>query len=170
MTKTPKTLYAEADEQGGKLVWSLDDKKPTKKGDKKTIHFPKNTGEYDVTIMFTDNTKRGIIFNTVSPLYVQEGGQCPPQSGINSTEIPSNSIVAGADSLQFTNCNQKDCRLVYQLNFIDSKNRDLALDPDFKNGGTGGRGLSAAAKVAIIAGATALVVVLAVTSMGETGQ
>ena len=170
MTKTPKTLYAEADEVDGKLVWSIDDKPPTKKGEKKTIDFPKNTGEYDVTIKFTDKTKRGIIFNQASPLYVQEGGQCPPQTGINSTEIPANSVVAGADSLGFTNLNQKDCRLVYQLNFVDSKNRDFALDPDFKNGGTGGRALGAAAIVTIIVAGTALLVLVALTSMGKLGH
>jgi hypothetical protein len=43
------------------------------------------------------------------------------------------------------------------------------LDPEFKNNGGGGRHLSTAAKISVIAGCVELVV-LAVTSMRELGQ
>ena len=144
MNKKPMTLYAQADDEAGKLVWAIGETPPTKKGQKKTVNFPAGS-QYDVTIKLTDNTspKRGIVFNPASPLYVQEGGSCPPQPVLGSSEIPPNSVVPAGDSLQFTNLNQKDCTLIYQLNFVDSKGRtvDPPLDPEFKNTG-GGRGTS----------------------------
>ena len=171
MTKKPMTLYAQADEVDGQLEWSIGETPPTKKGQKKTITFPKNSGEYSVTVQLIDKTQRGIVFNPASPLYVQEGGTCPPAAGINTTEIPASSVVPTPASLTFTNRNMKDCSLIYQLNFVDSKNRDVvpALDPEFKNGGGGGRKLTTAAAVTVAA-IGVLLIYLVLTSMGKLGR
>jgi hypothetical protein len=174
MTKKSMTLYAQADDQAGKLVWAIGETPPTKKGQKKTITFPAGS-QYDVTVKLTDNTspKRGIAFDPATPLYVQEGGSCPPQAGLGSSEIPSTSVkVKNTNTLEFTNLNMKECTLIYQLNFVDSNGRtvDPPLDPEFKNTG-GGRGPRASA--ALITGivvATVLVVFVVLNSMGKLGQ
>lgn len=174
MTKKPMTLYAQADDEAGKIVWAIGETPPTKKGEKKTITFPEGS-QYDVTIKLTDNTKpkQGIAFNPTTPLYVQEGGSCPPQPGLGSSEIPSTSVnVQNTKTLKFTNLNTKDCTLIYQLNFVDSKGRtvDPPLDPEFKNTG-GGRGPRASVAMIVgIVAATALVVFLVLNSMGKLGQ
>ena len=170
MTKKAKTLYAQADDDGGGIVWSIGEKPPTKKGEKQKIHFPKNSGEYDVTIELRDNTGRGIVFDPAAPLYVQEGGQCPPQPGIGSSEIPASSVHI-TPALAFTNLNEKDCTLIYQLNFVDSNNQAVpALDPVFKNGGGGGKTPTSSALVAAAAIGAAIIVYVALTSMGKFGQ
>ena len=169
MTKTPKALYAQADTGSGGVDWTLDDKLPVKKNVKKTINFPKNSGEYAVTVNLIDNTGTGIVFKQADPIWVQSGGGCPPNPGVNSTEIGD--IQAGTNTLQFTNTNQVAGSLIYQLNFVDSAGVDVSpqLDPEFKNGGTGGRSTTAAIITAVVVG-TALVVVLALNSMDKLGQ
>ncbi|MEO8176752.1 MAG: hypothetical protein ABI626_08850 [Sphingomicrobium sp.] len=173
MTKKNMTLYAQADDEAGKLVWAIGETPPTKKGHKKTITFPPGS-QYDVTILLSDNTspKRGIAFNPATPLYVQEGGSCPPQPALGSSEIPSTSVnVPNTNTLKFTNLNMKECILIYQLNFVDSKGRtvDPPLDPEFKNTGGGGRKLTRAAAVTAAA-IGALLIYLVLTSMGKLGQ
>ena len=173
MTKTAMTLHAQADEEGGQIIWSIGKNPPTKKGEKQKIDFPKGSGEYEVTIRLKDNTGRGIVYNPTTPLYVQEGGECPPDPVLGSSEIPASSVVPGKHSLVFTNLNQKDCKLIYQLNFVDSNNQDVVppFDPEFKNGGGGGKTPRSAALIAVVTVvAVALVVYVALTSMGKLGQ
>lgn len=169
MTKTPKALYAQADPGSGGVAWTLDDKLPVKKNDKKTIDFPKNSGEYAVTVNLIDNTGTGIVFKQADPIWVQVDGCCPPGQGVNSTEIQD--IQAGTSTLQFTNTNQVAGKLIYQLNFVDSAGVDISpqLDPEFKNGGTGGRPTAALIITGVVV-ATALVVVLALNNMDKLGQ
>jgi len=173
MSKKPKPLYAEADEEKGIIIWSLDDKKAVEKGKTKTIEFP-DPSEYAVSIEFKDNTKKGIIFKASEPIWVQDGGCCPPTRGINSTEIPKTSVVCGTDTLQFTNLNHTKGKLIYQLNFVDKHGVDVKpqLDPEFKNGGGGG-GITTESSsfqmLGVAAAATALVVVVALYSMGKLG-
>jgi hypothetical protein len=156
------TIYAQADpETGGRIVWGLGENLPIARGDVQVVNFPKNKS-YDVTIDLIDNTNLGLEFDHSDPMWVQEGGNCPPASGINTNEIPKGSLGfpkksgGGGDDyakLQFKNTNQKQCTLIYQLNFIDSDGNpaDPQFDPEFRNGGTGGR--TSSTIVAAVAGA-----------------
>ena len=168
MGHKPMTLYAQADlDSTGALIWSLGDTPIGKKGTRKTIQFPKDSGGTDITVRLEDNTGAGIRFKEDDPLWVQEGGTCPPGSAINSNQIPPGSIkCTKTDRLEFTNLNEGAGRtLIYQLNFVDrmGKDADPQLDPEFKNGGGGAPAASASLvnnPVTIIAG-VALVAMVA---------
>lgn len=142
MGQKPMTIYAQADlDPTGALVWSLDDKPVQKKGAMKAVRFPKDSGGYAITVRLEDNTGAGLQFKEDDPLWVQEGGSCPPGPGINSDQVPPDTVkCAKPDRLVFSNLNEGAERtLIYQLNFVDRMGKDVdpQLDPEFKNGGGG---------------------------------
>lgn len=128
-------LYAQADLEKGAIVWSLDDKNPPKHKCKIKLDFPKHAGPQPITVNLIDTTGQGLQFSS-DPLWVNEGGPCPKQSGINTVQIEN--VVPNGSVLTFTDLNVgKECTLIYQLNFVDrDKNPVEPLDPEIKNGGT----------------------------------
>lgn len=153
MPNVQKTIYAQADpETGGRIVWGLSENLPIARGDIQTIDFAKNKS-YDVTIELIDNTALGLRFDSADPLWAKDGSGCPKTSGINTNEIPKGSVgfpknSSGGDDygrLLLMNTNQKKGLIGYQLNFVESDGTTPAtpqLDPEFRNGGTGGGGIS----------------------------
>lgn len=133
------TLYARADtDSKGDIVWTLDDKKNGKKGERKKVDLPKDSGEWSFKIRLDDDTPYGLKFDPSDPIWIAETNNCPPPPGINTDQI-YDVDVNGQKTLTFRDRNCGDAvDLKYQLNFLTSDNqRAEPLDPDIRNGGGG---------------------------------
>lgn len=156
-TASSTTLYAQADLVNNQIDWSLDDKNPPKKNSKIKLNFGPGAGQQSISVNLIDNTGLGLQFSS-DPLWVSEGGSCPPPSGVNSVQIQN--VVPAGLLLTFTDMNQGDeCTLIYQMNFVDRNNSLVKpLDPEIKNGGTTRANAISATTVAIAAVAVIAVV------------
>jgi hypothetical protein len=114
---------------GGGIEWDVGFKSPPDKG-KVEIDLPPDSGKHDLVFHLVPTHGLDIEFDTADPIWVAEGGPCPPASGINSTQV---GIVDRSDrKLTISDANSGDARILrYQLNFIGAG----PCDPIIKNGG-----------------------------------
>ena len=177
MGQKTRIIYAQADPEPGGIVWGLGENLPISRGDIQTVSFAKNNS-YDVTVELIDNTTFGLEFDSTNPLWAKEGSGCPQTSGITANDIPKGSVGFpkrgnGTDDrsrLIFKNTNQKKGTIGYQLNFVDSDGNPAPtqLDPEFKNGGTGGGGIQASGFIVGAGGAIVGAVVAVLTMPGAS--
>ena len=113
----------------GGIDWEIDGVKAKQS----KMEFPKGTGGAQLDFRLKDKGGFGPRFDRSSPIWVHENsaGQCPAPGASD----PQISVVSCTDDvLTVMNSNERDCRLRYQLNFVDG-NGPQPCDPEIRNGG-----------------------------------
>jgi len=132
----PMNIHVKARPETTGIEWDVDFKGPPAKG-KVTIDLPPQSGDHDIVFHLVATEGLDIDFDTGDPIWVSETQQCPPQSGINSTQISIKD--AKKNKLTINDANSGDpVTLTYQLNFVGAP----PCDPVIRNGGGGGGGLA----------------------------
>lgn len=157
----PMNIHVKARPEAGGIEWDVDFKGPPDRG-KVTIDLPAESGGHDIVFHLVATQGLDISFNESDPIWVSEGQQCPPSSGINSTQISVSEIKDKKLTIHDKN-NGPAVNLVYQLNFVGAP----PCDPVIRNGGGGGGGLaSSSVNTTTIAIAAVGVLAIAALALG----
>lgn len=144
-------MYLQARREGDTIKWSLDDQDPPRVGACTPIHAPKDSGSSKIHFHILESPGINARFDTIEPIWIEMGGECPPKKGIDTHgQIEWSSC--DSDTLILKNKNKgQPANFTYQLNFIGAP----ALDPEIRNGG-GNIHIAAASTIGITIAAAGL--------------
>lgn len=119
-------LTAETDADGNVQINGDKSKKRLEKGDPPT--------EFRFKLQNKTKPKQNVQF---SGLDSQDSAPCPPEPGLNSTQIPANRVIVGDTTASFTNLNSNNTPLEvsYQWKFRCADGQQPTFDPIIENGG-----------------------------------
>jgi hypothetical protein len=126
----PIHMFLKARLQNGQVEWDLGQHNPPANG-KAPIDVPKGSEARNIVIHLVRNPDVDARFNTTDPVWIQEGGSCPPQSGNNCPD-QIDRISCDSNTLTMHDTNSRECRIIYQMNVEGAP----ACDPEIKNGGS----------------------------------
>ena len=125
----PVQLHAKAREVCGAVEWSLGFDKHPANGARVEVELKKGSGARDIIFHISPSHGLDISFDSKDPIWVGEGGECPPSPGINTSQIQVMEVTH--KKLRIHDLNNEKCDLTYQLNFVGAD----PLDPMIRNGG-----------------------------------
>ena len=126
----PINMFLKARRENGQVEWDLGGQNPPARG-KAPVDVPKGSGARDIVIHLVPTAGIDATFDTSDPVWLQEGGNCPPRRGNNCPD-QIDRITCDRNTLTMHDTNSRACTIIYQMNF----NGAGPCDPDIKNGGT----------------------------------
>ena len=128
--KIAKVKISAHDDGAGGIEFEVDGIKPHKA----RLSLEKDSGTHLIEFELHDQSDRGLKFDSLDPLWVDEDCPCPPAKGLNSDQVELGDC--SSDSLKLLNGNwgrQRELR--YQLNFVAADGARSICDPVIVNGG-----------------------------------
>jgi hypothetical protein len=125
----PINMFLKAKRVNGHVDWDLGQHNPPVNG-KARVNVPEGDG-CNIVIHLVPTPGINASFDTSDPVWIQEGGSCPPQSGNNCPD-QIDRISCDRNTLTMHDTNSRECRIIYQMNFTGAP----ACDPEIKNGGS----------------------------------
>ena len=130
MDGPPINMFLKARLVNGQVEWDLGQSNPPANG-KAPVELPKGADARNIVIHLVRNPDVDAFFNTTDPVWIQEGGSCPPPSG-NNCRDQIDQITCDSNTLTMHDTNTRECRIIYQMNFTGAP----PCDPEIKNGGS----------------------------------
>ncbi|MFC7536328.1 hypothetical protein ACFQPG_02990 [Sphingomonas sp. GCM10030256] len=121
-------VFLKARGSGPDLEWDLGLQDPPKEG-KEPIDVPPGLGR-DIVFHLRSGGP-GVNFLPSDPIWVQEGGNCPPKPGSTSGQVSVTDCKPNKLTIHDVNTEKRD--LIYQLNFTGGA---PPCDPLIRNGGS----------------------------------
>jgi hypothetical protein len=129
MDGPPINMFLKARRVNGQVEWDLGQSNPPPQG-KAPVDVGKGDG-CNIVIHLVPTPGINATFSISDPVWIQEGGACPPQSGNNCPD-QIDSVSCDSNTLTLHDTNTRQCSIIYQMNF----DRAPPCDPEIKNGGS----------------------------------
>jgi hypothetical protein len=130
MDGPPINMFLKARRVNGQVEWDLGQSNPPSNG-KARIDVPKGSDPREIVIHLVPTPGINASFDQNNPVWIQEGGSCPPQYGNNCPD-QIDRIGCDSNTLTLHDTNTRECSIIYQMNF----NGAPPCDPEIKNGGS----------------------------------